>query len=294
MCYNKVKFNQPEFKIKIMPVSPVFKGKFLFQELVVFGLVQIIGLWAAMRLMSYEAFAEIKIATSLWEFLISFVIATILLIISLRFIKGGSFFRGIFALIIFLGSQTVFSIFLPTIFSVGLAIIFVVLQFVLPRVWFHNLAVILGVAGIGAAFGLSLPISAILVILFLISIYDYIAVYKTAQMVMMFKELVVRGVIMALIFPMKWRGWAVNLSKVAPGNEFMFLGTGDLILPLILAVSAISYGLESAVFTIAGSLVGLVVLHVLFTTQPQKTPMPALPPLAFFSVLGFLFSIFIK
>jgi len=272
----------------------IIKGKLLFQEIIIFGLVQILGLWTAWRLMGYAAFVEIKVATTLWEFVISFVVATILLIISLRFIKGGSFFKGVFALIIFLGSQTIFAVFLPTIFSVALAALLVVLRFIMPRVWLHNLAVVLGVAGIGAGFGLSLPVSAILIILFLISIYDYIAVYKTSQMVMMFKELVGRGVIMALIFPLKWRGWAVNLSKVAPGNEFMFLGTGDLILPLILAVSAISYGLESAVFTICGSLVGLVVLHVLFTTQPKKTPMPALPPLAFFSVLGFLLSIFIK
>jgi presenilin-like A22 family membrane protease len=193
-----------------------------------------------------------------------------------------------------LGSQTIFAIFLPTIFSVALAIMLVVLQFNLPRVWLHNLAIVLGVAGIGAGFGLSLPVGAVLVILFLISVYDYVAVYVTSQMVTMFRELVGRGVIMALIFPMKLRDWAADLRKVSPGNEFMFLGTGDLVMPLVLAVSAVSYGLESAVFTVVGSFVGIVVLHVLFTTQSRKTAMPAMPPLAFFSVLGFLISLFIK
>lgn len=277
-----------------MPAKIQYKGKLLLQELVVFGFVQILGLWAAIRLMSYSAFVEVKVAASLWEFVVSFAIATVLIIISLRLIKGGTFFRGIFALIIFLGSQTIFSIILPAWLSVVLAAALVILYFAMPRVWLHDLAVVVGVAGIGAGFGLTLPVAAVLAVLFLISIYDYVAVYKTSQMVAMFKGLVERGVIMALIFPDKWSKYFVDLKKVKSGEEFVFLGTGDLIMPMILSVSAVSYGLESAIFTVGGSLVGLVVVHTLFMTQPKKAPMPAMPPLAFFAVLGFLVSIFIK
>jgi presenilin-like A22 family membrane protease len=163
-----------------------------------------------------------------------------------------------------------------------------------PRVWSHNLTIILGLAGVGAAFGLSLPVAAVLLILFLLSIYDYIAVYKTDYMVTMFRGLMQRGAIFAAVLPVKMRGWFVDLNKVKPGNEFVFLGTGDMVLPLILSASAVSYSFVSAVFSLGGSLFGLVVLHILFTSQKRRAPMPALPPLALFAALGFVISLLIK
>lgn len=278
-----------------MPDQQTFKGKLLFQELVIFGFVQILGIWAALRLISETTFIEIKTAASLWEFVIAFALATVLMIIFLRFIKGSQLFKIIFTLVIFLGSQAIFSVFIPGLFAAALAFLLVLFQFVTPRVWLHNLAIIFGISGIGAAFGLSFPLGAILVILFILSLYDYIAVYKTKHMVLMFRELLQRGVIFALILPTKSGGWTSDLAKAKPGADFLFLGTGDLAMPLILVVSvAISYGLESAVFTVVGSLVGVIVLHALFTSQSKRAPMPALPPLAFFSILGFLISMLIK
>lgn len=277
-----------------MPAQISFRGKLLFQELIIFGLVQILGLWVAFKLFCRAEFVEIKIATSLWEFVIAFILATALIIISLRLIKGNLFFKTLFAIIIFLGSQIIFSAFLPDLLSIALAFLLVLLRFITPRVWLHNLVIIFGVSGIGAAFGLSLPVAAVLIILFILSLYDYIAVYKTTHMVFMFKELVQRGVIFALVLPTKWREWLSDLGKVKPGKEFMFLGTGDLIMPLILAVSVISYGLESVAWVVGGSLVGVVILHTLFVSQVKRAPMPALPPIALFSVLGFLLSLFLK
>jgi presenilin-like A22 family membrane protease len=277
-----------------MPDSPTFKGKLLLQELIIFGLVQFLGLWAAFKIFCHTEFVEIKVATSLGEFVIAFIVATVLVIVSLRLIKGNLFFRALFAIVIFLGAQVIFNAVLSDLFSVAFAFLLVLFRFITPRVWLHNLAIILAVSGIGAAFGLSLPVAAVLIILFVLSLYDYIAVYKTAHMVLMFKELVKKGVIFALILPMKWQGWLIDLTKVKPGSEFMFLGTGDLIMPLVLAASAISYGLESVAFVVGGSFVGVVILHTLFVSQPKRTPMPALPPLALFSVLGFLISLLIK
>ncbi len=277
-----------------MPEKSVFKSKLLFQELLIFGLVQLLGLWTAFRLLPHAAFVEIKIATSLWEFVISFIFATLFIIIFLRFIKGGLFFKAVFIFTIFLGCQIILSTFIFGLISIVLAATLVLFLFVTPKVWLHNLAIVLGVSGIGAAFGLSLPFSAVLIILFLLSVYDYVAVYKTGHMIKMFGELLQRGAIFALILPTKFSGWASDLAKVKPGINFLFLGTGDLVLPLVLAVSALSYGLESALFTVCGTLIGIVVLHTLFISQKKRLPMPALPPLAMFSLLGFLVSLLIK
>jgi presenilin-like A22 family membrane protease len=216
------------------------------------------------------------------------------MLLLLRFVKGSSIFKIIFSLTIFLGVQLILDAFMPTIFSVSLAILIVFFQFITPQVWLHNLAIVLGVSGIGVALGLSMPVTAVLLILFVLSLYDYIAVYKTHYMVSMFQELLKRGTIFAVIFPRKVAGWLADLTKVKPGTQFLFLGTGDLVLPLVFAASAISYGVESVFWVVFGGLVGVIILHILFVSQPKKFPMPALPPIAFFSVLGFLISLLIR
>ncbi len=277
-----------------MPNQPTFKGKLLFQELVIFGLIQILGLWAGIRLFCKVALVEARVTISFWEFVIAFALATLLLILFLKVLKGDLFFRGLFSLVIFLGCFILFNILIPGATAFILAVLVVLLRFVLPRIWSHNLAIVLASAGIGASIGVSFPVAAVLIILFILSLYDYIAVYKVKHMVVMFRELLARKVIFAIIFPERLSAWFVDLKKIKSTAGFLFLGTGDIVLPLILAVSSLAYGLESAVFVLCGSLVGVVVLHTLFTSQPKRMPMPALPPIAMFSVLGFLISLLIK
>jgi presenilin-like A22 family membrane protease len=277
-----------------MPAPPTFKGKLLFQELIIFGLIQILGLWAGIRLLLIVPLVEISETASFWEFIIGFVLATALLIIFLRILKGNLFFRIFFVLVLFFGCFIIFNIFIFDAAALFLAVLVLFLRFIFPKVWLHNLVIGLAAAGIGASFGLSFPPTTILIIIFILSLYDYIAVYKTGHMVVMFRELLAKKVIFAIILPEKFKGWFADLRKIKSKIGFLFLGTGDIILPLILAVSSLNHSLESAVFVAGGSLIGVVALHILFTTQPKRTPMPALPPLAFFSVLGFLVSLLIK
>lgn len=277
-----------------MPVQPALKGKLLFQELLVFGLIQILSLWAGIRLFCFVPLVKIRVTTSLLEFVFVLVFSTTLLILLLHILKGGLFFKTFFVLAIFLGCLMFLSIFIPDALAGLLTIAALILLFIYPKVWLHNLVTSLALMGIGISFGLMFPVGTILILLFLLSLYDYVAVYHTKHMVQIFRGLLARKVIFALILPEKFKGWLADLRKIKPGTNFLFLGTGDIVLPLTLAVSALTYGLESAVFTVSGSLVGLVVLHVLFVSQPKREPMPALPPLAMFSVFGFLLSLFLK
>lgn len=277
-----------------MFAQPTFKGKLLFQELVVFGLIQLLGLWAGIRLFCKVALVEARVTISFWEFVIAFAFATFLFVLFLKILKGNLFFRSFFTFVIFLGCFILFDILISSAAALLFAVLATILRFILPRIWSHNLIIALASAGIGANLGVSLPVAAVLIILFILSLYDYIAVYKTTHMVVMFRELLARKVIFAIIFPEKLSAWFVNLKKIKSTAGFMFLGTGDIILPLLLAVSALAYGLESAVFVLGGSLVGVVVLHTLFVSQVKRTPMPALPPIAMFSVFGFLISLLLK
>jgi len=134
-----------------------------------------------------------------------------------------------------------------------------------------------------------LPIAAVLVILLVLSVYDIIAVYGTKHMVRMFKGFFKRGLMLSIIVPMRISDIGKSV-KVKPGRgRFLILGTGDIAFPVIFSVSALNFGLRSSFAVIAGSLVGLLAIH--FILSRRRRPIPALPPIALFSVLGFFISI---
>ena len=69
-------------------------------------------------------------------------------------------------------------------------------------------------------------------------------------------------------------------------KKFVMLGTGDLIFPIILAVSV--YGEFSLIHSLAviiGSLIGIVIIHILITKKKFKA-LPALPPITAGALIG--------
>ena len=126
------------------------------------------------------------------------------------------------------------------------------------------------------------------------SVYDYIAVYKTKHMVKMAKTMIAGRAIFAMIYPEHWHGFRSHLNKTHPGEGFMMLGTGDFVFPIIMATSAYTVSATAAWTVLAVSLLGLLLMHLIFSLQKVRRPMPALPPLAAFSIIGFLVSTFFK
>jgi len=143
--------------------------------------------------------------------------------------------------------------------------------------------------------------SEAILILIAISVYDYLAVYVTGHMIRMLKSTILSGTIFAMIIPAKFSDLFKMVSEVGKKksdieNEtsesaYVYLGGGDLAFPLIMVVAALRMSLLSAIITAAGALAGLLVLNVIFTMQKERRPMAALPPLALFSILGFLVSL---
>ena len=72
---------------------------------------------------------------------------------------------------------------------------------------------------------------------------------------------------------------------------FLLLGTGDIAFPLIFAVSVLNVSLISAISVALGSIVGAALVFYLLIHQPVKRAIPALPPIALCSILGFLVSL---
>ena len=225
----------------------------------------------------------------LLQFLVAFFIATSLMLIFLKFCKGKFLFEFFFAGAVIFGAQGPLGILFAKFEAFLIAVAVVILRFIYPRIWTQNLAIIFGIAGIAASLGMSVKPLMALLILVLLSIYDVIAVYKTRHMIKLFKGMVKKGAVLALILPKNFSKWFGRFEIIKPHNkdEFVFLGTGDLALPLLFAVSAFSLGIQFSLAIIFGAVIGFIADHLIFVTQKEKKPIPALPAVAFFSIIGY-------
>ena len=115
-----------------------------------------------------------------------------------------------------------------------------------------------------------------IVLLAVFSVYDIIAVYKTKHMVKMARDMMEAGAIFGLIIATK------------KPKDFMILGSGDILLPLILSATVAAYSILGAVIISLFAAAGLFVTHLLFSNQKRRKPMAALPPIATLSIIGYL------
>jgi len=227
---------------------------------------------------------------SLWYFLFAFALVTFLFLVLLRKIKNRLPFEIFFTFAIFAGIWFLTDIWLTTGVGILAALGIMIVKFVYKRIWWQNLVMVLGIAGIVVSIGMGIPWLTALIIMVLLSFYDIIAVYYTKHMVEMFKGLVNRGVIFALILPTKLRHLFRPMKEVKPGDDFMLLGTGDLAMPGIMVASLMQVSMMQAIFSAVGAITGFILMQIIFFSQKRKKPMPALPPIAAMTIIGFLIS----
>lgn len=221
------------------------------------------------------------------NFLLSFAVATLVLLILLKIFRGPLIFALLFSFFIFTAIWFLASLILPDGPALAFAAFFTLARLLVPVVIVSNLTIILSIAGISAVVGAGFPWPTVLLLLLVLSIYDFIAVYKTGHMITMFKNLLERGVILALIVPEHFSTQVTHLREVKPKEGFFFLGTGDLALPTIFAVSAYFTSPRLGFGAAIGSLFGILLMNLLFTLG-RRRPLPALPPIALGTILGFL------
>ncbi|MBW6440764.1 hypothetical protein K0B03_01895 [Patescibacteria group bacterium] len=251
------------------------------------------------QVISSEMKPEFKLAQiDVFQFLVSFLIATALMLLFINKSKGKYLFEFFFSAAIIFGAQGPFGIFFSWPYALMFSIVLVIFRFVYPRIWTQNIIIIIGIAGISAALGTGIkdPLFAI-IILIILSVYDIIAVYKTKHMVTLFKGMAEKGAVLALVIPKNFLFWKKKFSiiKLENKNEFIFLGTGDIALPLFFATSVFAQGLSFSIAVVFGASIGLITDHLIFVSQKQKKALPALPAIAFFSIFFYLVSfLFIK
>ena len=218
--------------------------------------------------------------------IIAFLLASAVLFILVRHLRKRVVFEVIFSLSILVGIWAFFELYMVSELALAVALFLIAMRYLLPRVIAQNAIMLIGIAGIGVFLGAAVRWQSMLAVLLILAVYDVIAVYGTHHMVAMFKGLLEKGVIFALIIPERPRLIFKRLREVKAGERFFFLGSGDVALPAVFVASAAREGLAFGIGAAVGSLVGLFFTDLLFQWG-RKRPMPALPPIAAGTLAGF-------
>jgi presenilin-like A22 family membrane protease len=205
------------------------------------------------------------------------------------------FLRILFALLFSWGAliATVFYVPLPA--AVAIAVVFGAFWFLIPLIWLHNLALILAVSSLGAVFGRFITPWTAMAIILALAVYDFLAV-RFRFMVWMADRLSQINALPALIIPKNYSEWNFNLKRrekiveVNPAvREYSILGGGDIAFPCLLTASVyFARGLVPAVIIAVFGLLGLVSVYAIQARFLKGKPMPALPPIAAFTLVGLL------
>jgi presenilin-like A22 family membrane protease len=139
--------------------------------------------------------------------------------------------------------------------------------------------------------GLEFKPPEVVLLLLIFSVYDFIAVYKTKHMVKMAKEMIKSHAILGFIIPSNFKDFKESLKKVEPGGDFLILGGGDIMFPLLLCASLAGKGIIDVLIVAVFALIGLLASFLIFSRQSNHQPIPALPPIALFSILGYFLSL---
>ena len=203
--------------------------------------------------------------------------------------------RLLFALLFSWGAFIATVFYVPLPIAVAIALVFGIFWFLIPLVWLHNLVLILAVSSLGAVFGRFITPWTAMAIILALAIYDFIAV-RFRFMLWMADRLSQINALPALIIPKNYSEWNLNLKereKVVDLNpaarEYSILGGGDIAFPCLLTASVyFAQGLKPAVIIAVFGLLGLVSVYAIQARFLKGKPMPALPPIAAFTLVGLL------
>jgi len=275
-----------------------FSRFFLF-EFLLFSSTLGLGIFSAFRMRKVLEVQNISPASiSPLDFVFDFFLATLFILFILKITRSKRkkkvFFKFLFVVTSFLGGVILLASFLTDLFSLALMLILILWWLKSPSVLNQNLLMVLGIAGIGAGLGLNLKPYMVIILLIIFSIYDWISVYKTKHMIKMAREMIDSAAPLAFVIPSQPSNLGENLKQVQLGEKFLVLGGGDVAFPLMLCASLTSQGLLPPLLVAVFSSGGLFFTLYLLSRQKIRHPLPALPPIAFFAIIGYLLSLMLN
>lgn len=287
----------PEVKKEELRAPNFFRNIFVW-ELIIFSLIFILGILSSsflLRNLEIEKFYLPDFSFS--DFLKEFILVTaFILFVSFSPLakkKRGLIYKFIFSITLWLTGSLLLSIWLLDFLALLIMGVILFWRLKYPNVFNHNFCMILGLAGVGVIFGLSLAPEIIVFLLVIFSIYDFIAVYKTKHMQKIAVEMTKYNAILALIIPKEINDLKCSLNKKEARKKLFILGGGDVVFPLLLSVSLVKASLFSSLLVAVFSLFGLFFSFWIFRKKGFREAMPALPPIALFSIIGYLFTLFL-
>jgi presenilin-like A22 family membrane protease len=252
-----------------------------------------LGIWTVWRHVlaaNYSGVVQVDLTLGNgFMFLIVFAVFTFAMV---RFGRMARMALPVLLIVVMLaGANFVASGWLTWPWSLLAALAAAALLMVVPIVITHDVAVAIGIAGLSAMLGMSLTPLIACAALALLSVYDIVSVYRTRHMVSLADNMLSSGAVFGFLVPARLSGFFLSRRKALDSRQVMMLGSGDIGLPLLLVASTVSQSLVGAIIVAAFTLVGLSVMHWLFSHQRERLPMAALPPIAMFAILGYVTAI---
>lgn len=204
-----------------------------------------------------------EVANSVAIFAVTLVTAVVMIFL-LRFYKGKLLFQLLELGLVFSAFSILSSVATPD-YAPLVALAVIVLRLLVPSL--RQLTLFASAAIVGALLGASLDIIPAIAFVFLLSIYDFVAVFKTKHMIELAKSLTQREAAMSVT------------SKV--GGSGVELGLGDFVVGSMLAVSALkiggAYHFGYGLAAVLGASAGLAAMFLYL--ERKRGFFPAVPPI---------------
>ncbi|NUN11257.1 hypothetical protein HUU53_01275 [Candidatus Micrarchaeota archaeon] len=231
--------------------------------LVYFAAALVFGLFTGWTLfLSGQSFFEDPGDVSNAVFIIGYVLfSTVMLFLILKFYKGASLFQVVEYLLYFSAAQVFASLFVSQELSMIAGLAAAGLRLASEKMRVPLLLFSAGV--VGGLLGASLDFLPAVILGIGLSAYDLYAVFYSKHMVALAEKLGERKAAFAV---------SLNVQK-----ERITLGTGDLVIPVMLATAFLKTSLVYGLASIIGSVIGLFCLIVVM--EARRGYYPALPPI---------------
>jgi len=261
---------------------------------------EIVTLWPQTTTAPSGQVIETPVYSSLGPILIYFFAVVIILGVVLFFVPVKTLkivLKGLFAFLFAWGIFIIVVLWLPVAAAVGIAAAIGIGWFFFPKIWLHNLALVLALVGVGAVFGRFISPWTSMILLVVLAIYDFLAV-RFGYMLWMAKKLSDFNTLPAFIIPRGLSDWKASLkptsvaaiaAAVPAERKYSILGGGDIGFPLLLTASVyFSRGLPGAIVIALFTIIGLASAYWIQSAFLKGKPIPALPPIAVFSLIGLI------
>lgn len=219
---------------------------------------------------------EVQQEESPYFFITAIIVVTIVFLFFQR-LKLDLLIKLWFFAAVFISISISLSIFMESWIALIVALAISVMKFKERDIYVHNLGEILLYGGVVSLFAPVLNVTAVIILLLAVALYDFIAVNLTKHMVKLAKMQQSLGIFTGLIVTYK--------------NEAAILGGGDIAFTLLFATVALKdIGLPAALFSIYGASIALILLMLM---GKKKKFYPAMPFITAGLLLGLLVSILI-